>query len=69
MCRDALERRESCGAHYRDEFRTEDGEAKRNDEEYSHVSVWEFQGDEKPPKLQLEPLTFETVQPSTRSYK
>lgn len=69
MCLDALERRESCGGHFREEFQTEDGEAKRNDEEFAHVAVWEFQGDGKPPLRHVEPLVFETVKLATRSYK
>ena len=69
MCHDALDRAESCGAHFREEFQSEDGEAKRNDDEYSYVSVWEFTGAGNQPKLHKEALTFEYVQPSTRSYK
>ena len=68
MCRDALERRESCGAHFREEHQTPDGEAKRDDEHFAHVSVWEHRGDEVPPSLHKEPLMFETVTPETRSY-
>jgi succinate dehydrogenase / fumarate reductase flavoprotein subunit len=69
MCRDALAREESCGGHFREEYQTPDGEALRNDREFSHVSVWEHQGDGKAPLLHKEPLAFENVQPSTRSYK
>jgi succinate dehydrogenase / fumarate reductase flavoprotein subunit len=69
MAHDALDRDESCGAHYRVEHTTEEGEAKRNDEEYSYVSVWEFDGVGKPPKLHKEPLEFDYVTPSQRSYK
>jgi len=69
MCRDALERRESCGAHFREEHQTPDGEAKRDDKHFVHVSVWEHRGDEVPPALHKEPLMFETVTPETRSYK
>ncbi len=69
MCLDALERRESCGGHFREEFQTEEGEAKRNDAEFAHVAVWEFQGDGKPPRRHVEPLTFESVTLATRSYK
>ncbi len=68
MCRDALERRESCGAHFREEYQTPDGEAKRDDEHFAHVSVWAHRGDEVPPALLKEPLMFETVTPETRSY-
>ncbi len=69
MCLDALERRESCGGHFREEFQTEEGEAKRNDAEFAHVAVWEFRGDDKPPLRHVEPLTFESVKLATRSYK
>lgn len=66
---DALERRESCGGHFREESQTEDGEAKRDDENYSHVSVWEYTGPNSKPNFYKEPLTFEYVKPSQRSYK
>ncbi len=69
MCLDALDRNESCGAHFREEFQTPDGEAQRNDAEFSYVSAWEFQGDNQPPALHKEPLHFEYVHPSQRSYK
>ena len=69
MCLDALDRNESCGAHFREEFQTPDGEAQRNDAEFSYVSAWEFQGDNQPPALHKEPLQFEYVHPSQRSYK
>ncbi len=69
MCYDALARDESCGAHYREEHTTEDGEAKRNDEKFAFVSVWEFRGVGEEPILHKEPLTFEYVPLSTRSYK
>jgi succinate dehydrogenase / fumarate reductase flavoprotein subunit len=69
MCHDALERAESCGAHFREEFQTEEGEALRNDEEFCHVSAWEYQGDDKPPVMHKEPLEFEFVELATRSYK
>ncbi|MBI2603839.1 MAG: fumarate reductase/succinate dehydrogenase flavoprotein subunit [Deltaproteobacteria bacterium] len=68
MCMDALEREESCGGHFREEFQTDDGEARRNDERFKHVAVWEYKGDEKPVRHQ-EALEFETVQLATRSYK
>ena len=67
MCTDALYREESCGAHFREEFQTEEGEALRNDQEYAYVSAWEFQKDAF--KLHKEELTFEYIQPSVRSYK
>jgi succinate dehydrogenase / fumarate reductase flavoprotein subunit len=66
---DALTREESCGGHFREEHKTPDGEAQRNDRDFQHVSVWEFQGDGKRPALHKEPLVFETVHPATRSYK
>ncbi|MEP7028715.1 MAG: succinate dehydrogenase (quinone) flavoprotein subunit, partial [Candidatus Eisenbacteria bacterium] len=69
MCLDALERRESCGGHFREEHQTADGEAKRDDENFCHVAAWEFAGDGKPPIRNIEPLTFDNVHLATRSYK
>lgn len=69
MALDALGREESCGGHFREEFQTEEGEAKRNDEQFSYVAAWEFKGVGKEPALYKEPLTFEYVKPSQRSYK
>jgi succinate dehydrogenase / fumarate reductase flavoprotein subunit len=69
MVRDALEREESCGAHFRQEYSTEDSEAKRNDEDYSHVTVWEYAGDDRAPRCHLEHLEFSYILPSQRSYK
>jgi succinate dehydrogenase / fumarate reductase flavoprotein subunit len=69
MCIDALQRNESCGAHFREEYQTPDGEAQRNDEAFSYVSAWEYQGPDHPPALNKEPLAFEYVHPSQRSYK
>jgi succinate dehydrogenase / fumarate reductase flavoprotein subunit len=69
MCRDALERRESCGGHFREEFQTPDGEALRDDANFAHVAVWEYAGDGKPPVRNVEPLAFESVHLATRSYK
>jgi succinate dehydrogenase / fumarate reductase flavoprotein subunit len=69
MVRDALAREESCGCHLREESQTEENEAKRDDANYSHVSVWEHQGDEKTPVMHKESLVFEYVTPSQRSYK
>ncbi len=69
MCTDALHRDESCGGHFRIEHQTTDGEAQRDDENFSYVAAWEYTGDLKAPKLHKEPLTFEYVQPSMRSYK
>ena len=68
LVRDALERRESCGGHFREEFQDE-GEAKRDDLNFAHVAAWEYQGDDKPPKRNVEPLNFEFVHLQTRSYK
>jgi succinate dehydrogenase / fumarate reductase flavoprotein subunit len=69
MCRDALERNESCGGHYREEYKTEDGEARRDDEHFTYAAAWEFTGDPSAPKLNKEPLEFENVHLSQRSYK
>jgi succinate dehydrogenase / fumarate reductase, flavoprotein subunit len=69
MVLDALERRESCGGHFREEYQTEEGEALRDDEHFSHVSAWEFKGVGVKPELHKEQLEFEFVHPSTRSYK
>ncbi len=66
---DALNREESCGGHFREEYQTSDGEAARNDEDYSYVAAWEFQSGGAEPILHKEPLVFENVKPSTRSYK
>ena len=68
MCRDALERSESCGCHFREEFQTADGEARRDDAGFSHVAVWEYQG-EAPAVLHKEPLSFATAHLAQRSYK
>ncbi len=68
MCMDALQRRESCGGHFREEMQTEDGEAKRDDEQFCFVSAWEFKG-ESNWELHKEPLEFEVAHPSQRSYK
>ena len=69
MCLDALQREESCGGHFRTEYQTEDGEAKRDDERFAYVAAWEYAGEGKAPILNKEPLTFENVHLSTRSYK
>jgi succinate dehydrogenase / fumarate reductase flavoprotein subunit len=69
MCLDALERNESCGGHFREEYQTPEGEAARNDQEYSYVAAWEFRGVGERPALYKEPLTFEYVHPTQRSYK
>ncbi len=69
MCRDALDRNESCGGHFREEYQTEEGEAQRDDENYAFVSAWEFKGDGQTPVRHKEPLSFEYVKPAQRSYK
>ncbi len=69
MCQDALTREESCGAHFRSEYQTEDGEAKRNDEDYCHVAAWEWTGDAMKPNRLTEELVFENAHLATRSYK
>ncbi len=69
MVRDALDRRESCGGHFREESQTEDGEALRDDENCSHVSAWEWKGENETPVMHKEALDFEFVHPSQRSYK
>ena len=69
LCLDALHRRESCGGHFREEFQTPEGEAKRDDENFSYVAAWEYQGLGKEPLLHKEPLVYEEVHMSTRSYK
>ena len=66
---DALNRKESCGAHFREESQTDTGEAKRNDEQYSYVAAWEFNGDGNEPQLHKEELKFEFVKLQERSYK
>jgi succinate dehydrogenase / fumarate reductase flavoprotein subunit len=68
MCRDALEREESCGGHFRTEHHTEEGEARRDDEKFCHVAVWEHTGNGSP-RRHTEPLEFEYVPPTQRSYK
>ncbi|MDR0705225.1 MAG: fumarate reductase/succinate dehydrogenase flavoprotein subunit [Planctomycetaceae bacterium] len=69
MALDALNRRESCGGHFREEMQTEDGETKRDDENYMYVAAWEYQGENQNPTLHKEPLNYETVKLSTRNYK
>jgi succinate dehydrogenase / fumarate reductase flavoprotein subunit len=69
MCLDALHRNESCGGHFREEFQTPDGEALRDDNNYSYAAAWEYAGAGKQPILNKEPLAFEYVHPSQRSYK
>ena len=69
LCRDALERRESCGGHFREEFQTAEGEATRDDENFAHAAVWEYQGQGKTPKRHKEELLFDNVKLAVRSYK
>ncbi len=69
MCRDALDREESCGGHFRTEYQTPDGEAKRNDEEFAYVAAWEWKGEGASPAPHKEALSFENIQLATRSYK
>ncbi|MFH6962935.1 fumarate reductase/succinate dehydrogenase flavoprotein subunit [Flavobacterium plurextorum] len=69
MCYDALQREESCGAHFREEYQTTEGEAVRNDSDFCYVSAWEYQGKDHPQKLHKEPLVFESVELAVRSYK
>ena len=69
MARDALQREESCGGHFREEYQTPEGEAQRNDEQFAFVAAWKYQGDDPEPQLQKEPLIFETVSLTQRSYK
>jgi succinate dehydrogenase / fumarate reductase flavoprotein subunit len=69
MVRDAIHREESCGGHFRVEHQFEDGEAKRDDDNFAYVGAWEWKGPGAEPVLHKEPLTFEYVKPSVRSYK
>lgn len=69
MCRDALERKESCGGHFREEYQTPDGEALRDDENFCHVAAWEWNGADKPQTRHVEELSFENIKLATRSYK
>jgi len=69
MCLDALERAESCGGHFREEHQYPDGEAKRDDEQFAHVAAWQYQGPDKQPARNVEPLVYEEVKMVTRSYK
>jgi succinate dehydrogenase / fumarate reductase flavoprotein subunit len=69
LARDALAREESCGGHFREEYQYPDGEAKRDDERFSHVAAWEYAGPDKDPIRNVEPLVWEAVHPTVRSYK
>jgi succinate dehydrogenase / fumarate reductase flavoprotein subunit len=69
MARDALQREESCGGHFREEYQTEEGEAQRDDENFAFAGCWEYTGDNQVPTMHKEPMNFEFVKPSQRSYK
>ncbi|RMF34089.1 MAG: fumarate reductase/succinate dehydrogenase flavoprotein subunit, partial [Chlorobiota bacterium] len=69
MCLDALHREESSGGHFREEYQTPEGEALRNDNDFAYVAVWEYTGPDSPPRLHKEPLVFEHVKLTVRSYK
>jgi succinate dehydrogenase / fumarate reductase flavoprotein subunit len=69
MCLDALERRESCGGHFREESQTPEGEALRDDANFAHVAAWEYAGPGQRPIRHQEPLSFEYVHLTQRSYK
>jgi len=69
ITRDALARNESCGGHFREEYQTEEGEALRDNENFQHVAVWEYAGEDSDPVRHIEPLVFERVTPTQRSYK
>ena len=69
MCRDALHREESCGGHFREEYQTPEGEALRNDDDFCYVAAWEYAGEGKTPVLNKEPLKFDAVHLTQRSYK
>ena len=69
MARDALNREESCGGHFRTEHQTEEGEAKRDDENFTYAAVWEYKGEDQAPEMTKEPLNFEFVHPAQRNYK
>jgi len=69
MCLDALERRESCGGHFREEWQTGEGEAQRDDSNFCHVAAWEYKGQNNRPIRHVEPLNFEYAHLATRSYK
>ncbi len=69
LVRDALDRKESCGGHFREEMQTSEGEALRDDENFSYVAVWEYKGENKEPELHKEKLEFEYLKPTVRSYK
>ena len=69
MALDALNREESCGGHFREEFQTEEGEALRNDKDFTYVAAWEYKGPGKDPELNKEHLYFEYIEVKQRNYK
>jgi succinate dehydrogenase / fumarate reductase flavoprotein subunit len=69
MCRDALNREESCGGHFREEYQTPDGEAQRNDDKFCYVSAWEYKGENQKPVEHKEELSYENIKLAQRSYK
>ena len=69
MARDALDRQESCGGHFREEYKTEEGEAMRDDKNYMYVSAWEYKGDDIEPELHKEPIVYENIEVKQRNYK
>ena len=69
MARDALNRNESCGGHFRVESQTDEGEAKRDDENFMYVAAWEYKGEGEIPELHKEPLVYENIKVITRNYK
>jgi succinate dehydrogenase / fumarate reductase flavoprotein subunit len=69
MCMDARQRNESCGGHFREEYKTEEGEARRDDENFTNVTVWEYKGEDAEPVAHTEELEFENVELTQRSYK
>jgi succinate dehydrogenase / fumarate reductase flavoprotein subunit len=69
MAQDALEREESCGGHFREEYQTAEGEAARNDDKFMYVSAWEYKGPDQEPILNKEPLVYENIKVATRNYK
>lgn len=69
MARDALNRNESCGGHFRVEYQTEDGEAMRDDENYAYVAIWQYEGEGREPVMHKEPLHFESIKIAQRNYK
>ena len=69
MAIDALNREESCGGHFREEYQTEEGEALRNDKDFTYCAAWEYKGDGKNPQLHKEPLIFENIEVKQRNYK